>query len=261
LQRSRIIGDESDRPVAGFFQYFSGLNVIHRALFKIKMKRLVIVCIIFLVACSGCTLFKTKDMQSAHELAIDGMDEFKKKNYKSAIESFEKLRDWYPFSKYAILAELKIADSHYHLKEYEDAVFAYEEFENLHPRNEAIPYVVYQIGLCYFEQVDTIDRDQTSARKAIATFKRLNKKFPDNENAGKAEEHINKCMKILVGHEFYVGIFYYKSKHYKAALNRFKAVLSKYPDVGVHRDALLYIALCEDSLAKQNEKARNKQAN
>ena len=85
-----------------------------------------------------------------------------------------------------------------------------------------------------------------------------NNKFPDNENAGKAEEHINKCMKILVGNEFYVGLFYYKSKHYKAALNRFKAVLSRYPDVGVHRDALLYIALCKDSLAKQNEKAQNK---
>jgi len=184
---------------------------------------------------------------------MDGMDEFKSNNYKSAIESFEKLKDWYPFSKYAILAELKIADAHYQLQEYEEAIFAYEEFENLHPRNEAIPYVVYQIGLSYFERIDTVDRDQATALKAIETFKRLNKQFPDNEYRGIALQHINKCQKNLAGHEIYVGLFYYKSKHYKAALNRFKAVLSRYPDVGFHKDALLYIALCEEALKKEKE--------
>ena len=218
------------------------------------MKRFAATFIIILIVCSGCSLFKTKDLKSAKELALDGMDEFNSNNYKSAIESFEKLKDWYPFSKYAILAELKIADAHYQLQEYEEAVFAYEEFENLHPRNEAIPYVVYQIGLCYFEQIDTVDRDQATALKAIETFKRLNKQFPDNEYRGIALQHINKCLKNLAGHEIYVGLFYYKSKHYKAALKRFKAVLSRYPDVGVHKDALLYIALCEEALKKEKEK-------
>ena len=203
---------------------------------------------------SGCSLFKTKDLKSAKELALDGMDEFNSNNYKSAIEDFEKLKDWYPFSKYAILAELKIADAHYHLQEYEEAVFAYEEFENLHPRNEAIPYVVYQIGLSYFDQIDTVDRDQATALKAIETFKRLNKQFPDNEYRGMALQHINKCLKNLTGHEIYVGLFYYKNKHYQAALKRFKAVLSRYPDVGVHKDALLYIAMCEEALKKEKEK-------
>ena len=203
---------------------------------------------------SGCSLFKTKDLKSAKELALDGMDEFNSNNYKSAIEDFEKLKDWYPFSKYAILAELKIADAHYHLQEYEEAVFAYVEFENLHPRNEAIPYVVYQIGLSYFDQIDTVDRDQATALKAIETFKRLNKQFPDNEYRGMALQHINKCLKNLTGHEIYVGLFYYKNKHYQAALKRFKAVLSRYPDVGVHKDALLYIAMCEEALKKEKEK-------
>jgi len=218
------------------------------------MKRIAAIFIIILIVCSGCSLFKTKDLKSAKELALDGMDEFNSNNYKSAIESFEKLKDWYPFSKYAILAELKIADAHYHLQEYGEAVFAYEEFENLHPRNEAIPYVVYQIGLCYFDQIDTVDRDQATALKAIETFKRLNKQFPDNEYRGIALQHINKCQKNLAGHEIYVGLFYYKNKHYKAALKRFKAVLFRYPDVGFHKDALLHIALCEKALKKEKEK-------
>ena len=118
------------------------------------------------------------------------MEAYQEGKYKDAIESFEKIKDWYPFSKYAILAELKIADSHYKLKEYEEAVSAYEQFENLHPLNDAIPYIIFQTGLCYFEQVDTSDRDQTRARKALESFNRLIKQFPNSTYSAKAREYI-----------------------------------------------------------------------
>lgn len=218
------------------------------------MKRILVFGLISLLVVSGCAWFETKEEKTAQELASDGMDQFNRGKYKKAIESFEKLKDWYPFSKFVILAELKIADAYYNIKEYEEAVAAYEEFENLHPRNEAVPYTIYQIGLCYFEQIDTVDRDQTSAKKALDTFNRLKKQFPVDSYTIKAQEHIKKCLKSLAGHEFYVGIFYLKNKHYKAALNRFKSVLSNYPDVGVHQTALQYIALCEALLKEQQEK-------
>ena len=189
----------------------------------------------------------------AQQLAWDGMDAYEDGDYKDAIEYFQKLKDFYPFSKYAILAELKIADSHYHLDQYEEAIFAYSEFEKLHPRNEAIPYVIYQIGLCYFVQIDTIDRDQTPAAMALSTFQRLNKQFPDNQYARSGAEHLTRCYKSLAGNEYYIGEFYYKSKHYKAALNRFMAVLSIYPDVGYHQKALQYIAKCEASLTEEEK--------
>ena len=215
------------------------------------MKKLILICFVLSLVGSGCTLFKSKEPESAEELVTKGMEQYNKGNYKNALEFFNQLRDWYPFSKYAILAELKIADSHYQLKEYEDAIFAYEEFIGLHPRNEAIPYVRYQVGRCYFDQIDTIDRDQSATRKALESFRLLKKQYPESEYTLKVEEHINKCLKSLAGHEFYIGLFYYKSKHYKAALYRFKAVLTKYPDVGVHQKALRYLALCEEMLAKQ----------
>jgi len=219
-----------------------------------KKKYLLLFCLALTLVCSGCSLFKTKEPESAEELARKGRQQFNKGNDKSAIETFQKLRDYYPFSKFAIFAELKIADSHYRLKEYEDAIFAYEEFAGLHPRNEAIPYVLYQIGRCYFDRMDTIDRDQSVTRKALEMFNRLNEKYPDNEYALKAEKHINECLKSLAGHELYVGQFYYKTKHYKAALHRFKAVISKYPDTGFHQKAIYYIALCEDAMKRAQSK-------
>ncbi len=218
------------------------------------MKRIIALLLVSLLVISGCAWFETKEERTAQELVSDGMDQFNDGDYKKAIESFESLKDWYPFSKFVILAELKTADAYYHLKNYEEAVSGYEEFENLHPRNEATPYVIYQTGRCYFEQIDTIDRDYTPANKALEIFKRLQKQFPGNLYANRAEEHIDKCIKILAGHEFYVAFFYFKGKHYKAALSRFKWVLTNYPDVGIHEKALQYIALCEDLLKKQAEK-------
>ena len=213
--------------------------------------------LIFLLVFSGCAWFQTKEEKTAQELASDGMDEYNSGDYKKSIAAFENLKDWYPFSKYAILAELKIADSNYHLEEYEDAVSAYEDFESLHPRNEAIPYVIYQIGLCYFEQIDTIDRDQTTAKKALDTFYRLTKQFPGSPYSKRAEKNIKKCIKSLAGHELYVGLFYYKNKHYKAALNRFKTVIVKYPDVGVQQKALQYIAICKSMIKKEQKKIKS----
>ncbi|MBE9545258.1 MAG: outer membrane protein assembly factor BamD [Proteobacteria bacterium] len=221
------------------------------------MKRFIVIGIFILLVCSGCNALKKtwnaltgQDFTgSAQQLAWDGMDAYEDGDYKIAIEHFQQLKDWYPFSKYAILAELKIADSNYHLKNYEEAIFAYEEFEKLHPRNEAIPYVIYQIGRCYFDQIDTIDRDQTPARKAYETFQRLDKQFPNDKYARSGAEHITTCVRSLVGNEYYIGVFYYKSKHYKAALHRFMTVLSDFPDVGYHQKALEYIAKCEAELS------------
>ena len=188
---------------------------------------------------------------SAQELAWTAMDFYDSGDYSRAVEKFEKLKDWFPFSRYAILAELKIGDAHYKMQQYEEAIFAYEEFEKLHPRNEAIPYVIYQIGRSYYDQIDTIDRDQTPARKALEAFQHLMKQFPKDQYARTAEEHINQCYKSLAGHEYIVGVFYYTAKHYQAAYHRFMAVISEYPDVGYHKKALQYIAKCEASLAEQ----------
>jgi outer membrane protein assembly factor BamD len=223
--------------------------------------RLSVLALISIVLCTGCTWLgfgKDKDEKPAYEIIQDGIEAYESGNYSYAIKNFEQLKDWYPFSKYAILAELKIADAHYHLQQYDEAILAYEEFEQLHPRNEATPYVIYQIGRCYYERIDTIDRDQTPARKALETFQRLNRQHPQDPYAQRTRTHILKCQQNLAGHEFYVGEFYYKSKHYKAALSRFTAVVTQYPDVGVHQKALNYIAQCQAIVAKQADEEKSK---
>ncbi len=215
------------------------------------MKGIIRLIIIVLFFSSGCAWFETKEEKSADTLISDAMQSFEKEKYRDAIESFRKLKEWYPFSQFAILAELKTADAYYHLKEYAEATAGYETFESLHPRNEAIPYVIYQIGLCYFNQMDTIDRDQSATQKALETFNRLIKLYPREQLAVKAKDHIMNCQKNLAEHELYVGVFYYRSNYYKTALSRFGSVLSEYPDIdNIHAKAKHYIELCEESLKK-----------
>jgi outer membrane protein assembly factor BamD len=110
---------------------------------------------------SGCSIFGSDQMnKNAEQLAAEGSSAFVGEDYKDSIKAYTDLKDWYPFSKYAILAELKIADAHFNLEEYDEALVAYDSFERMHPRNEAVPYVINQIGLCWFNQIGTIDRRQ-----------------------------------------------------------------------------------------------------
>jgi outer membrane protein assembly factor BamD len=159
------------------------------------------------------------------------MEAFEDEDYKDALKAFTTLKERYPYSRYAILAELKVADAHFYREEYPEAISAYEDFIHLHPKNEVIPYVLYQIGASYYEQLLSEDRDQTHTYQAIIAFERLLKEQPDSAYGSKARERIQDCRKLLAEHELYVANFYYKSKHYRAALVRFESVLAGYRDV------------------------------
>ena len=182
------------------------------------------------------------------DLAYDGMDHLKAKRYDSAIEAFQKLKDRYPYSKYAILAELKIADAMYLKGNYLEAQAAYQDFEQLHPRNEAVPYVIYQQGMCYFNLIAGPDRDQTPTVRSIQTFTRLADSFPESRYAAMALARITEAQNSLAGHEFNVGEFYYNSREYKAAMGRFVSLVKNYPDTGYHLRALDYIRICRQKL-------------
>lgn len=196
--------------------------------------------------------FSDHEEYTAQELALNGMESYENGNYRAAARNFQELKDFYPFSQYAALADLKLGDSYYQRKQYEQAIAAYEDFERLHPRNEAIPYVIYKIGMCYYDQMPTIDRDQSMARKAMETFLRLQRQFPGDQYAQLVDPLIPECIRKLAGHEFSIGLFYFETSHFIAAKQRFEKVLRNYPDVGYHREAMIYLIDCEKRIAAEN---------
>jgi len=177
----------------------------------------------------------------------------KKKNYLDAIETFEKLRDRYPYSDQAVLAQIKVADAYFYNKKYEEAYQAYREFEKLHPTNKAVPYCIYREGLCCYRQRSTIDRDQTYTRKAIDEFRRLKQKFPQSQYIPKADKYLSRCLKDLAEHEFYVAEFYYTTKRYQAAIDRYQGLIQDYPSFPKNAEAGEHLKECQELLAAQDK--------
>ena len=218
------------------------------------MKKYLIL-VILTVFLSGCSLLEEPAQmnKSAEQLASDGAAAFMSQDYNRAVKAYTDLKDWYPFSKYAILAELKIADAYFHLEEYDEAIVAYETFEKMHPRNEAVPYVIHQIALAWFNQIDMVGRDASPARNAKAQFERLIQLYPNYEQTQKAAERIQTCIDNMVGHELYVANYYMKTKEYKAALKRFEYIVEFYPGTEQSEIALAQIPILNGLLQNANQ--------
>ena len=205
---------------------------------------------------SGCGIMgwfgKKKNTDAPPDiLAQQGIKELRNKNYIDAIDTFEKLKDRYPYSDQAVLAQIKLADSYYYKKKYDEALQAYKEFEKLHPTNKAVPYCIYREGLCFYRQRSTIDRDQTYTRNAIREFTRLKQKYPKSEYLPKADKYLARCRQDLAEHEFYVGNFYYQQGFYRAALGRYNYLIHNYPDVGQYHEAMQKISVIKKKLKEE----------
>ncbi len=151
--------------------------------------------------------------------------------YDDAITEFEKLRNKFPFSRYAVDAELKIADALFKKHEYVDAADAYRTFAKLHPKHEKVDYASYRVGLSMFQDSPrSVDRDQVGVEKALEEFRAFITRFPDSKYAADAAKRVGEGRDRLAEKELYVGRYYVKHRKYKASLGRLRNVLAKYPE-------------------------------
>jgi outer membrane protein assembly factor BamD len=199
---------------------------------------------------------KTKTDKPPDIMAREGINQLKKQKYDDAIDTFEKVKDRYPYSDQALLAQIKLADAYFYKRKYDEALASYKEFEKLHPTNKAVPYCIYREGLCYYRQRSTIDRDQSYTQRALGEFKRLKQKFPQSEYMPKADKYMAHCRRDLAEHEYYVAEFYYRTKRYPAALERYQTLVEEYPEFPNNVEARKRIESCQKILAapeKQNK--------
>lgn len=195
--------------------------------------------------------------RTPEQLAWEGMEAMRAKKYGKALEAFQKIKERYPYSKYAVLAELKIGDAHFYKKNYEEAALAYEEFVRLHPRNEVVPYVLYQLGMSQYLISPSMDRDQDQTHKAMETFHRLMELYPGTEYAAKAKVQILECEKRIAAHEFRIGRMYYRMGKYRAAQQRLTRLQEEYPQavekLGYQKEIDKILADCRECLNRQGD--------
>lgn len=180
-----------------------------------------------------------------------GVEAYQEGRYKRAVEHFSRVKEQYPLHPLALMAEIGIGDAHYSNENYAEAELAYTDFINLHPTNENVPYVIYQLGMCHYEQRLSIDRDQTATLRAAKEFERLITRYPSSKFAFMAEKKLRECRQRLAESEFYVGEFYFKQGKYKAALKRFEYLAKTYPNVGLDYKTSMYLKETRERLARQ----------
>jgi outer membrane protein assembly factor BamD len=185
-----------------------------------------------------------------------GLAALKDEDYAEAAKYFTFVKQKYPFSKFAVLAELALADSQFERGNYTEAIDSYKTFARLHPTHDKVEdgYVAFRIGESYFKDMPddifllppSYEKDQSAVSDALRELTDFERRFPDSQYLKKAEELRKQVLQRLVDHEVYVARFYLNSDHPKAAALRLEGALRRYPGSG--REPELLYALGETYL-------------
>ena len=185
---------------------------------------------------------------NAQRLYEAGMQSYQKANYVDATASFQTVKRRFPYSKWAILAELRIADSSFGREAYLEAVDAYKLFMKFHPTNENVPYAQYQIALSHYNLgpddwfllPPAFEKDLQAVTDGLAEVKKFLKNYPGSGLLPKAQELLRKCERRLGDFELYVAKFYLDRDKLAAALGRLEYVLANYATLAAD-DEVLYV--------------------
>lgn len=173
----------------------------------------------------------------------------KDERYEDAIRRYNDVKNKFPYSAMATKAELAIADVHFKEESYSEAQLSYVTFRELHPKHPQIDYVIFRIGLSYFNQLpETIDRDLSLANEAINYFNEVINTYPNSGHVGEAIEKRNQATKKLAEKEDYIGDFYFKREICESAIPRYENLMKKYPNQGFDSRALGRLVLCSKKI-------------
>ncbi|MDR0631425.1 MAG: outer membrane protein assembly factor BamD [Holosporales bacterium] len=174
-------------------------------------------------------------------------------NFKLAANGFAFVQEQFPYSKWALQAQIMEGFCRYQAHQYEDAIDLFTIFSKLHPRHEDAPYALYMIGLCNYERTSIVERDQKDAHEALKAFRKLRKLFPASDYAKDAKFKIDFILNHLAAQEMSIGRFYQLQGALIAAIGRFRNVIVMYPNTEQRPEALLRLAECYATLNMTDE--------
>jgi outer membrane protein assembly factor BamD len=217
-------------------------------------RKLAILAALVLLSASACSLRKHKPTDQ--DYFAQGQYDFANKEYKPAIENYQKLIDEYPFSPDEEEAELKIGLAYYQQKDYAESIASLDDFQRMHPTSKQLDLVTYYIAMSYYDQIGREDQDQSKTEAALKRFEEIEQRFPEGSFDELAREHIEVCREMLARHQMVVGDYYYKRANFRAAESRFAELMQKYPDTPVAPDALWDLAIALEKEGKKYSAAQ-----
>ena len=166
------------------------------------------------------------------------MDLLLDKDYQMAALTFEEVERQHPYSMWATKAQLMSSYAHYLDNNYDDSVIAAERFVSLHPGHDDTAYAYYLLGLCYYEQISDVGRDQKMTVKALEAFESVVRRYPASKYSRDAKLKMDLARDHLAGKEMEIGRTYQSLEFYVAAINRFRNVVERYQSTSHVPEAL-----------------------
>jgi outer membrane protein assembly factor BamD len=208
------------------------------------------VAFLLLALLGGCptlwTFTKPSQDASADDLYQQAENQYRDKDYLTAVESYQKLKSGYPDFPKLPAVYVKIGDALYANGEYEKAINRYQNFLDLYPKHAYVPRVKYYIAMSYFQQIKKLDLDNAILQKTSDAFKSL----AADPNAGKwaeqAKQKMEDCRKMLAEKEMYKARTYWSMGNYKAAGLAAQRVVEQFSNLGLDEEAKDLIKRAKD---------------
>ncbi len=204
----------------------------------------------FLVALAACGSDGEEEYveRPVEELYNEGLDSLHTDENDQAALLFDEVERQHPYSTWATRAQLMAAYAHYQEGRYDDTLNAVDRFLQLHPGNPNAPYAYYLRGLCYYEQIADVTRDQKNTELALAALDEVVRRYPGSAYARDAQLKIDLTQDHLAGKEMEIGRYYLSRGESQAAINRFRRVIERYQTTthvpeALHRLTEAYLAL------------------
>jgi outer membrane protein assembly factor BamD len=190
----------------------------------------------------------TAPVAPVEDLYNNGVDALNSSRYQSATDQFNLVEQNYPYSTWAVNAQLMQGYTQYLQNHYTEAIGTLDRFIQLHPSHRDVAYAYYLRALCYYEQIADIQRDQRGTEQAMNALQDVVNRFPDSAYARDARLKIDLGRDHLAGKEMEVGRWYQSQHLYEAAIGRFQRVVDDYQTTNhvpeaLHRLTEIYLIL------------------
>ncbi len=176
--------------------------------------------------------------ESAQDLYAEGLALMKQENYDRAVTKFNLIDQNYPYSTWSTHAELLAGYAQYKSQDYTSALSSLSRYIALHPTDDEAAYAYYLKALCYYEQIDDVERDQTATYEAIQTLGDVITRYPDSAYARDSRIKLRLAYNRLAGHEMVIGRYYQKQHLYAAAIGRYQDIIQTYQSTTFTAEAL-----------------------
>jgi outer membrane protein assembly factor BamD len=204
--------------------------------------------------------FDPNDPEKSFAIAKEPYED---ESYEIALTKLGEFKSRFPYSKYAVEAELMIANAHYELGQFTEAALAYEQFVKLHPKHPKTDYAMFRIGESYWQDSpEEIDREQEYTLKAIDEWQKLIAKSPQSEYAVKAQELIKQGQRRVADSIAFIFRFYCKQEIFHACAFRAIQLADEYAEfsdlrVEALEAAIMALGKVAEEKAKDPESDKN----